>query len=134
SHQPIDAIVIMLGTNDLKNRFSVSAAEIAVGMKELVRIVGTLPLEGPSDKMPEILIVSPPLLGKRKPDFVAQFSGADEKSKGLGGAMAAMAAELKVPFFDAAAVVTTGDHDGVHFPPEEHARLGKAVAQVVERL
>jgi lysophospholipase L1-like esterase len=134
SHQPIDAIVIMLGTNDLKNRFGVSAAEIAVGMKELVRIVRTIPLEGPSDKMPEILIVSPPMLGKRKPDFVAQFSGADEKSKGLGAAMAAMAAELKVPFLDVAPVVTTGDHDGVHFPPKEHAKLGKVVAQAVEKL
>ena len=103
-------------------------------MKVLVRIVRTIPLEGPSDKMPEILIVSPPLLGKRKPDFVAQFSEADEKSKGLGAAMRAMAAELQVAFLDVAPVVTTGDHDGVHFPPEEHAKLGKAVAQAVEKL
>ena len=134
SHQPIDAIVIMLGSNDLKNRFGVSANEIAVGMKELVRIVRTSPLEGPSDRVPEILIVSPPVLGKRKPDFVAQFSQADEKSKALGAAMGAMAATLQVPFFDAAAVVTTGDHDGVHFLAEEHAKLGRAVAREVERL
>ena len=134
SHQPIDAIVIMLGSNDLKNRFGVSANEIAVGMKELVRIVRMSPLEGPSDRVPKILIVSPPRLGKRKPDFVAQFSEADEKSKALGTAMGAMAATLQVPFFDAASIVTTGDHDGVHFPPEEHAKLGRAVAREVEKL
>ena len=134
SHQPIDAVVIMLGSNDLKNRFGVSANEVAVGMKELVRIVRTIPLEGPSDREPVILIISPPVLGRRKPDFVAQFSQADEKSKALGTTMGAMAATLQVAFFDAAGVVTTGDHDGVHFPPEEHGKLGQAVAREVVKL
>src|SRR5437867_8271019 len=31
SHQPLDVVVVMLGTNDLKRRFGVSAREIAEG-------------------------------------------------------------------------------------------------------
>ena len=37
SHRPIDAVVIMLGTNDLKQRFQVPAVEIANSVDWLVR-------------------------------------------------------------------------------------------------
>jgi len=39
SHQPLDLVTIMLGTNDLKKRFSLSAFDIANGAGVLVDIV-----------------------------------------------------------------------------------------------
>ncbi len=39
THRPIDAVVLMLGTNDLKLRFSVSAYDIAASIAVLVEII-----------------------------------------------------------------------------------------------
>ena len=39
SHRPLDLVVIMLGTNDMKHRYGVSAEEIAMGMEVLIKIV-----------------------------------------------------------------------------------------------
>ena len=36
SHREIDLVIVMLGTNDLKHRFSVTAADIATGAEKLV--------------------------------------------------------------------------------------------------
>jgi lysophospholipase L1-like esterase len=36
THKPLDLVIILLGTNDLKMRFSVSAYDIANGVGELV--------------------------------------------------------------------------------------------------
>src|SRR5690242_20379631 len=63
SHAPIDLLVIMLGTNDLKTIFARAAHEIALGAGTLVDIAlasGTGPGAGP----PRVLLVSPPRLGE----------------------------------------------------------------------
>ena len=36
SHEPVDLLIIMLGTNDTKERFGVSPACIALGLKRLI--------------------------------------------------------------------------------------------------
>ena len=83
---------------------------------------------------PSILIVSPPLLGRRQPEFSARSEGADDKSKALAAALASMAATVDVAIFDAGTVVTTGDADGVHFAADQHGALGAALAPEVEKL
>jgi lysophospholipase L1-like esterase len=59
SHAPIDVVVIMLGTNDLKAFFRVSAAEIASGAGALVGIVQTS-RAGPGGGEPLVLLIAPP--------------------------------------------------------------------------
>src|SRR6188768_466661 len=62
SHQPVDVLVLMLGTNDLKTIFGRAAHEIAAGAGALVDIAltsGTGPGGGP----PAVLLVAPPRLG-----------------------------------------------------------------------
>ena len=56
---PIDLVVFMLGTNDMKTWINGSAVAAAQGMKRLVEIVRTYPYEGAAPA-PRILIVSPP--------------------------------------------------------------------------
>lgn len=41
SQSPVDLVVLMLGTNDLKPRFSLNAFDIAAGLERLVRIIQT---------------------------------------------------------------------------------------------
>ena len=56
SHQPLDLVILSLGTNDCKGMFSASPRVIAAGMERLVQTVQRFPFGGQT-KPPKILIV-----------------------------------------------------------------------------
>mgnify|MGYP000733138795 CR=1 FL=1 len=58
AHKPLDAIVIMLGTNDCKTVFSVGAADIADGAMALIRTVRAFPWTDAAP-CPRILLMAP---------------------------------------------------------------------------
>jgi hypothetical protein len=51
THRPLDAVLLMLGTNDLKQRFSVNAMDIALSLERLVRVIRAR-AAGPSGAAP----------------------------------------------------------------------------------
>ena len=58
SHRPVDLVIIMLGTNDLKGIYGQTASEIACGAGALIDLArGTL--AGPGDTPPRVLLVAP---------------------------------------------------------------------------
>ncbi|MDA3832955.1 MAG: GDSL-type esterase/lipase family protein, partial [Spirochaetales bacterium] len=59
SHKPIDLLIIMLGTNDLKDRFSLSAAEIAKAVGRLLDLA-LKSGAGLNQKVLSVLLISPP--------------------------------------------------------------------------
>lgn len=58
SHETVDLLIIMLGTNDCKDRFYASAACIGIGMARLVK--KAMATECWGGKAPNILVVAPP--------------------------------------------------------------------------
>ncbi|HEY9054956.1 MAG TPA: GDSL-type esterase/lipase family protein, partial [Rectinemataceae bacterium] len=54
SHKPVDLLVIMLGTNDLKHRFGLSAYDVAKGLGRLVELARGCEF-GPGSKAPKVL-------------------------------------------------------------------------------
>ena len=132
SHSPLDVVVLMLGTNDLKNRFSVTAADIAASLE---RLVGTLRVlcAAPGRTQPEVLLVAPPPI--EEVDWLAAtFVGGAAKSLGLGAAIRRSAERLGVAFLDAGAHIRVSPVDGLHYDAATHATLGKVVAEAVRRL
>ena len=78
SHRPIDLVTIMLGTNDLKERFSVSAYDIAAGAGVIVDL--TLRSgAGPNGGAPQVLLMAPPVIVKLT-DYAEMFEDAQAKS------------------------------------------------------
>lgn len=134
SHQPLDCVIVMLGTNDLKDRFDQSADDVAASIAHLADIIAAVPIEGPSDRKPLVLIVAPPRLGPRGAIFAEAYARADVKSAALAPALAAMAAARGLTFFDAGSVVTISGGDGVHLDSRNHAALGAALAGTVAAL
>ena len=126
SHRPLDIVVIMLGTNDLKRRFNMPAIEIGESVAQLV--LATLRSGcGPDGGAPEILLIAPPPV--LEAGVLAEiFEGAAEKSERLGPVFVAVAEKLGVGFLDAGEVIVSSPVDGVHFDAAEHAKLGRAVA------
>jgi lysophospholipase L1-like esterase len=131
SHRPLDLVVLMLGTNDLKARFSVNAGDIALGLERLVRVIlasGT----GSGGAAPGVLLVAPPPI-RETGCLAGMFAGGAAKSQALGAEIAAAAARLGVPFLDAGGVVQVSDIDGIHYGPEANPALAAAIAEAIRR-
>jgi lysophospholipase L1-like esterase len=132
SHKPFDLITIMLGTNDLKYRFSVSAYDIAQSVGMLVRTVQQSQVS-PKKKSPKILLMAPPPLAKLG-DYEEMFEGGLEKSERFGGYYQKIAIEMVCEFLDTSEFIQSSDLDGIHFEQEEHRKLGETVAQKIIKM
>ncbi len=131
SHRDVDLLIIMLGTNDLKPRFGVSAYEIAASAGKLV-IIAEASQCGPDGGAPKILLVAPPPV--RETGVLAEmFAGAEEKSARFGELYGQAARANRCLYLDAGEIIESSATDGVHFEPDMHARLGNAIADLIER-
>jgi lysophospholipase L1-like esterase len=129
SHAPVDLVILALGCNDLKKRFSVSAFDIAEGAARLIflaRVYG----QGPNARAPKILLVAPPPIAKLT-DYAEMFEGGQEKSVLLGQRYREVAEREGVAFLDAGQVIRCSDLDGIHYEVDQHELLGHAVAEAV---
>jgi lysophospholipase L1-like esterase len=120
SHAPVDLMLLMLGTNDLKPRFSVTAAEIARSVERLV-------LEARSVSPGLDVMVIAPAPVQEAGVLKSIFEGAERKQENLALMMADAAARQGCGFFDASPHVTVSPVDGVHWTPEGHMRFAAAI-------
>jgi len=132
SHRPIDAVVLKLGTNDLKARFSVSPLEIALGVENLLWVIARSEA-GPDGAAPAVLVVSPaPII---ETNWLGEmFEGGAAKSARLAGHYAQVAARNGAAYFDAGTVIESDPVDGIHLSADAHASLGAALAAQVNML
>ncbi len=126
SHAPIDLVVIMLGTNELKSFFNLSAADIATGVSALAEMA--LSVEGVS---PAVLVIAPAHCSSDIYDSRDTFAGGVEKSKEVAVYLERCTSELGCHYFDASKVVSVDPADGLHLNGENHAMLAQALTPVV---
>ena len=132
SHKPIDLVALMLGTNDLKGRFSAPASDIAQGAASLAEEVLRSGC-GPGGGAPAVLLVAPPPLG-RLTELAEMFEGSAEKSARFAGHYRRFAEQYGCWSLDAGAVAASSDLDGIHLEAGEHRKLGEAVAARVAEI
>jgi lysophospholipase L1-like esterase len=130
SAKPIDLLIIMLGTNDLKRRFSVSARDIAQSAARLAQIAKQTTF-GRNGAAPKVLLVAPILLGDiEKSRFGEMFDpSAVGVSRNLAHWYKLYADELGCDYFNAAQYADPDESDQLHIAPCGHAALGKAIAR-----
>ena len=136
SHKPLDMVILMLGTNDMKKQYHASARDIASGAEELVEIIQTF-TKMKQDHCPEILLVSPPALrpGISQSPFGDSFSeDAIAVSEQLGPLYQEVALKKRCHFVDAAGIIVSSEEDHLHLTAEEHDKLALALADHVRRI
>lgn len=134
THEPLDLVIVMLGTNDMREHICGNAAGSAAGIGRLITIIKTFPYK-PNHITPQILVVSPPLAergGDRFANHVMQ--GASSLSRQYADAYKLVVEENDVAFFDAAKHVKPDPIDGFHLDQENTKRLGEALIPVVRDL
>jgi lysophospholipase L1-like esterase len=131
-NSPLALVIVMLGVNDFQSMHQHNAWHSAQGVAALVHAIRGAPVE-PGMPIPDVLIVAPPPIQDPKGTIAAKFEGAEAKCVGLAAAYADVARELGCEFFDASKVTTSSKVDGVHLDADQHALLGRALAEIVRR-
>ena len=123
-------VVIMLGTNDVKERFNANAACIGAGMERLIQKCKTVDCWG--GKAPNILVVAPPCIKDGFHDAV-MGAGCVEKSRGVAEQLRIVAERQGVHFMDAAEC-EFNEVDFMHLTCKGHARLAELLTAEVPKL
>ena len=135
AQKPLDLLVLMIGTNDLKFVDAYSAAkgaETLIGVAQMVQARAESSPVFPNGL--KILLVSPILLDPcvANDPYGTLRNGAEESTK-FAHYYRHVAESKGVYFFDAAPVAKPSKIDGVHMEPESHLALGKALAGEIRR-
>ena len=121
SRQPLDAITVMYGTNDVLR--GADAAETAARMERF------LPLVRANAQHAAVLLVAPPPVTWG--DWV-QSAAVIRASEALSTCYQAIAAAQGAVFADAGAWGVSLSFDGVHFTPEGHAAFFRGLLGALE--
>lgn len=131
SQKPLDALVLSLGTNDLKEH---TAAQSANGLIRLIRTAQTFDLLYPGaepvfrGERPRILVVSPIAIGETATGDLGLHRG---EAANFPWAYAAACTECGVPMLDAQRIAAPSRTDGVHMDADNHRALAAAVHQTL---
>ena len=135
SQQPLDHIILMLGTNDMKVRFGRDAAAITAGVMQLAAIIKATPAghggwDG-TDPAP-LTVICPPELGTRAddPKWIRhdEWRGGRKISQELPAVLGPACAEAGIGFVDGNEYATSSELDPIHWTAAMHEAFGAAIA------
>ena len=133
SHKPVDIVIMMLGSNDLKATFQLTAEQIAEGAGELVDVIQSFTAEK-QGFVPKIILVSPPEIGtgiRTSPFYGAFYENAITESKRFPECYKAVADARGCIFFNAAEYIYPSEVDSLHLTPEGHKVLAEKLSEIV---
>lgn len=135
THAPIDLLILMLGTNDCKERFSASPRNIADGLLRLVRKARQTEAWAGA---PRILIAAPIVIDERLyhegPHGPGMGAGCVEKSRALPALYRRVAQEQGCHYIDCNDHVKAAEGDFMHFDRDSHRRFAEALARLIPGL
>ena len=136
SHNPLDLVILMLGANDAKMRFNMTARTIAEGNMRLIRLIR---LYGMNDRgeLPAILLTAPPPIEPHVMETpYAQVFGPDAArvTRELKGEYARYARLMRCEFMDAGQYAACSKEDAIHLTAEGHAALAEAFREKIRTI
>lgn len=135
THKPVDLVILFLGSNDLKHRFSVSSYEIAESVEMLINIIKKSET-GPDMASPEILVIIPPpilMLPEMMeiPHLIPMFEKSATKSEQFSEEFNRVL-KGQCYLLDSSKIIKTSEIDGMHLDSESHRILGQKVAEYID--
>ena len=131
THAPLDLVVLMLGTNDLKRRFSLTPSDIGWAIEALIQII--LQADNERGVPPKILLCAPTsLMDQTFLGEILENRRAD--SLRLGAIYGEIAARYGIGFLNVAEVTGPSPIDGIHLDLEGHKKLADAMAEKIREM
>ncbi len=134
SHIPLDLIVILLGTNDLKIKFDRTPHQIALSFERYNEAIKSA-CDKWGFKYPHVLLVAPPLVNESRTPRDWGFERAGEKSMQLASEYKKIADKLSFGFLDLAPIAKPSEFDGTHLEVKENMKVAEAIyRKIVQEL
>lgn len=130
TNSPIDLVVVMLGTNDLKNNFNQSSDDISTNMKLVCEAI----INNDYFNSKTIILVSPTHINESSPNLLDSFIGTAEKSKFLAKLYKKIADDLDLFFMDASQSVKTNQIDGLHWDAMQHSDFANSIYNKIKSI
>lgn len=133
--EPVDLLIIMLGTNDLKTKFNLPAADIAGSLQLMISKIQGYCKNFIDCADMEILIVSPLALSEPfEESYFAEFfydNDVVKRSKDLAKWYELVAEKFNCHFLNATEKVSAGQADHLHLDREGHRKLADMIRDKV---
>ncbi len=134
THMPLDLVIVMLGTNDFKSQFSMTARASGYGIRKIVD--GIRKYCRAEDRVcPEILVVSPIMMGEKIGE--SRFWEYEDKARlefrKIPSVYSEAARASGAEFLDASSVACPGP-DQLHMTRQSHALLAEKLAEKVRNM
>ena len=137
SHAPLDLVIIMLGTNDLKPTICGSALWASYGMRKLTQLTRGY-FAGLNETPPQVLLVAPAHACETDNADVAEHFGGLTHVIGQSRLFAKwyqrQATDWSTGYFDAATVASASPLDGIHLDAANTRAIGEGMAPTVKSL
>ena len=140
SHHPLDMVIVMLGTNDLRQEKLPEPEALGSGISRITEFIQLHPEYGRSGRAPAIILVAPPFIRPSRADGRTEvypiFHGAngEERSLQFPQIYRAAAEKYGCGFVNAQQFTVPDSADGVHMDAASHRRLAHAIAEEVRKL
>jgi len=136
TNKPVDLVILMLGSNDIKSIFNANPFFITKGMAKLVELIQKSEC-GKNATSPKILVAAPVEIGKNimksaTAEYFHQY--APDVSRMLQEYYMEMAQEYGCEYINAALFAKPSEIDCVHMDEENHLRLAQAMARKVKEI
>ena len=135
SHKPLDLVIIMLGTNDLKSRFSVTPFDIGASMENLVKTIIKSDA-GVDFQPPKILLVTPVPIHSvgRAMDLDLMIPDMENRIKALSYYYEDIAKRYQLDYLNQEGKVEVNETDGIHYTEKGHAQMAELMAEKVKEI
>lgn len=132
SHDPLDMVVIMLGTNDVKTTYDLKPELIAEHLEQTIQLIKN---NESLEKIPAIIVVCPPpVIIPSDGKLDARMADAPEKFNTLPELYRIVADKNGCAFINAGEYISSSTVDGYHLEKDAHLKLAEIIGEQIKKM